>query len=542
MKRLGITAKFVFGSACILVGLGLAVTWYSVSQLHGLLYQQMSQRVEAQTLSWIEANAPQILLSGDPDTLARLVGDLKKREGIAYVILLDTEGRQSAAIGLLQGLMEERRPAAEPDSRMHWRDMKDVQGLRYYELATPISASGTGMSTDLEAMFGVAAQKSTLGELRVGVDRQEFERGVNDLSQQNIALASVLTFLAIGLSFMFAKQMVTPLTLIGRAANRIAGGDLSERVLQGINLKDEVGDLVRNFNQMAMRLEQSREEMDLLYSGLEEKVRERTKELEQANRRLQELDQLKSDFLSTVSHELRTPLTSIKAYAEILLESPAFHEEKQKRFLGIIEKETDRMARLIADLLNLAKIESGTFTWIMGHAELREICRLSAELLAPNALEKTIQLAVATADPQWVLADSDRIQEVVANLLSNAIKFCSRGGHIELRLDRVTTSGPHDRLEGDYVRVAVTDDGPGILPHERERVFERFYQGGRNRVEESGTGLGLTISREIVLHHGGEIWVESEPGAGSTFCFTLPSRLPADAARMQAAESAKREV
>jgi signal transduction histidine kinase len=178
----------------------------------------------------------------------------------------------------------------------------------------------------------------------------------------------------------------------------------------------------------------------------------------------------------------------------------------------------------------------------MGHAELREICRQSAELLAPNALEKTIQLAVATADPQWVLADSDRIQEVVANLLSNAIKFCSRGGHIELRLDRVTTSGPHDRLEGDYVRVAVTDDGPGILPYERERVFERFYQGGRNRVEESGTGLGLTISREIVLHHGGEIWVESEPGAGSTFCFTLPSRLPADAARMQAAESAKREV
>jgi signal transduction histidine kinase len=397
------------------------------------------------------------------------------------------------------------------------------------------------MSTDLGTMFGAAATNPTWGEVRVGVDRQQFEREVSVLVQKNVTPAAVLIFIAIGLSFLFARRMVTPIRLMGRAANQIAAGNLSERVQRGENLQDEVGDLVRNFNRMATRLEENREEMNLLYSGLEEKVRERTSELEQQKRRLQELDQLKSDFLSTVSHELRTPLTSIKAYSEILLDSRNLDPETGTRFLSIIEKETDRMSRLISDLLDLTKIESGTANWMMSDSDLGEIVRAAADLLAPNAAEKRIELQVTSSEPQPVQADADRIQEVITNLIGNGIKFCPRGGRIVVTLDRVATSGPDKRTPGDYAQVAIADNGPGINPDERERVFDKFYQGGKDRSAGSGSGLGLAISREIVLHHQGEIWLESELGVGSTFYFTLPLRLPRDRIETRASESPAEE-
>jgi signal transduction histidine kinase len=405
---------------------------------------------------------------------------------------------------------------------MRWREMNDARGLRYFEVGMPVSTSGIGMNADLGTLFGVAAQIPTWGEVRVGVDRQEFERGVNVLVRKSVALSAALILLAVGLSFVFAKQMVTPIALMGRAANQISAGNLSERVQRGLNLQDEVGDLARNFNRMATRLEENREEMNLLYSGLEEKVRERTKELEQANRRLQELDQLKSDFLSTVSHELRTPLTSVKAYSEILLDSSSLDAETKTYFLGIIEKEADRMSRLISDLLDLTKIESGTATWMMSDSDLGEILRRSVAVLAPNAAEKQIEISVAVSEPQSVWADADRIQEVITNLVGNSVKFCSQGGRIEVKLERATTSGPRDSLLGEYVLMTVEDTGPGMVSEERERVFEKFYQGTKSRSIGPGTGLGLAISKEIVLHHRGEIWVESEPGVGSRFYFTLP--------------------
>jgi signal transduction histidine kinase len=542
MKTLGITAKLVFHSAWILTALGAAVTLYSVSQLRALLHQEMVQRVEAQTLNWIEANTSQIILSGDPQTLDRLVGELKSREGIAYVVLLDAQGRRKAAVAVRKDLRELQENTPDSDNRMRWREMQDADGLRYFELVASISASGTGMSPDLGTLFGAAADNPTWGELRVGVDRQQFDRGVNALVRKNIVLAAVLISVAIGLSFVFAKRMVTPITLMGKVANQIAAGSLSERVHQGDNLRDEVGDLVRNFNHMALRLEENREEMNLLYSRLEEKVRERTKELEQANRKLKELDQLKSDFLSTVSHELRTPLTSIKAYAEILIDSPHLEPATEEHFLDIIDKETNRMSRLISDLLNLEKIESGTTSWTMSNFDLREVIRTSAAVLAPSAAEKRIHLRLHISEPQPVSADPDRVQEVITNLIGNGIKFCSHGGHIEIRLRRSTTSGPDGRLPGDYVRVEVTDDGPGIQPDERLRVFEKFYQGTRNGSDGSGSGLGLAISKEIVLHYKGEIWLDSQTGVGSSFYFTLPLRPTAPAVQTRTPEPAEREA
>jgi signal transduction histidine kinase len=521
MKKLRITAKLVFCSTCILIGLGLAVTVYSVSQLRGLLYQEMVRRVEAQTQNWIEANISPIILSGSAETLNRLVGELKRREGIAYVILLDAHGKPRAATRATDELIVEPSATEEAGFRMRWRMVRDTRGFRYIELSALISASGTGMSPDLDTMFGEVAKSPSRGEVRVGVDRQEFDRGVSALVRKNIALAAVLIVLAVVLSFVFARQMVTPITLMARAANQIAAGNLSERVQRGTNLQDEVGDLVRNFNQMADRLAENREEMNALHADLERKVAERTLELEDANRRLQELDQLKSDFLSTVSHELRTPLTSIKAFAQILLDSP-LDEPTQKRYLDIIDKESDRLTRLITDLLDLAKIERREMSWSMVQADLQEIVAQAVNSLVALSKTQHIRLDIDPSRrlPVWV--DVDRIQQVVTNLVGNAFKFSPESGRIGIRIDERTSSGPHDARPGRYFAVAVSDTGPGVSQEEKERIFKKFYHGPRKYPGRSGTGLGLAISREIVLHHQGEIWVESEPGAGSTFYFTLP--------------------
>jgi len=371
-------------------------------------------------------------------------------------------------------------------------------------------------------MFAAAAPDQSSGEVRVGVDQQVLERSLSVLALRNVALYAVLVLLALVISSVLSRRAITPISLMGRVANQIAAGNLSGRVREGAGLRDEVGELVRNFNQMAARLEENRNEMNLLYAGLEEKVRERTLELEQANARLQELDALKSHFLSIVSHEFRSPLTSIKAFAQILLDSPQADETTRQRFLGIIDKESDRMSRLISDLLDLAKIESGAATWRMGRADLRQIVADASVPLESLAAEKGVALEVSGNGPQPVWADADRLQQVVTNLIQNAVKFCPGGGRIHVRVDRAGSSGPRQTAAGEYGRVAVVDTGPGIPSQDRERVFEKFYQGAGSRSTGPGTGLGLAISKEIVLHHKGEIWVESEPDRGSTFFFTVP--------------------
>jgi signal transduction histidine kinase len=196
----------------------------------------------------------------------------------------------------------------------------------------------------------------------------------------------------------------------------------------------------------------------------------------------------------------------------------------RRRFLGIIDKESDRLTRLISDLLDLAKIESGAVNWRIADTDLRRVVDQAAVSLASLAEEKAIQLRVLECAPMPVKVDADRIQQVVTNLIGNALKFSERSGRVEVQLRGATTSGPRNSLEGDYAVVSIADSGPGIPPEDQERVFERFYRGAKHRPSSPGTGLGLTISREIVLHHQGEIWMESQPGAGSTFYFSLPMR------------------
>lgn len=251
---------------------------------------------------------------------------------------------------------------------------------------------------------------------------------------------------------------------------------------------------------------------------LEEKQAElelATRELRGANERLKELDRLKDDFISTVTHELRTPLTSIRAFSEILHDNPALDVAERTRFLGILVKESERLTRLINQVLDLAKLESGAAEWQNVTVDLREIVDDAVNTTSQLFNVKNVKLDVrlpATSAP--VAADRDRLLQVMLNLLSNSIKFCEPGhGKVVVTVSQ----------RGDLIQVDVADNGIGIARKDQEHIFEKFRQVGDTLTEKPpGTGLGLAICRQIVSHFGGRLWVESEYARGATFSFSLP--------------------
>lgn len=264
-----------------------------------------------------------------------------------------------------------------------------------------------------------------------------------------------------------------------------------------------------------------RKQMEQRIRDYSEELEERLQELEAAYEKLKELDKLKDSFLSTVSHELRTPLTSIKSFAEILL-NYSNDPETQKEFLAIINEETDRLTRLINDVLDIAKIESGRIQWEVSQLNIAEI--IESAMHATHGLVAQGRLSVTVECPPnlpAVWGDRDRIVQVITNLIGNAAKFTPPEGKIWIEAGVLSDEGKGDHA--DMVKVSVTDTGIGIAPEEHRKIFEKFYQVG-NTLEGKpmGTGLGLPICKEIVEHFGGRIWVESERGKGATFSFTLP--------------------
>ncbi|HEU4342908.1 MAG TPA: ATP-binding protein [Candidatus Binatia bacterium] len=236
--------------------------------------------------------------------------------------------------------------------------------------------------------------------------------------------------------------------------------------------------------------------------------------------RLKELDQMKSGFVSNVSHELRTPLTTIKASVDNMLDRLTGDlTEKQVGYLTRVKSNADRLARLINNLLDLSTIEAGKIDLQPTKLPLVSLTKEVAESLRPVAVEKPISLDVAFVDPRvtaW--ADRDKVMQVLMNLVGNALKFTPPRGKVTVGFAR----------SGDqWVQISVADTGPGVPAEEVNKLFDRFYQVGQTGKQKTqGTGLGLAISKALVEMHGGKIWVESEQGKGSTFCFTLPADPP----------------
>ncbi len=323
-------------------------------------------------------------------------------------------------------------------------------------------------------------------------------KGLNWPDKRLVADAELVHFVEVQLS-----------GAIGAASARVM---VASVVIEEALTLDEVRGILDEASQLVVyshRLEQKTHELETA-----------TTELREANERLKELDRLKDDFVSTVTHELRTPLTSIRAFTEILQREPELDLEQRNKFLAVITKEAERLTRLINQVLDLARIESGKANWVESRIDMKEV--ISDTIAAMDQLfrDKNIRVeAQLPANIPAITADLDRMIQVMLNLLSNAVKFCDASdGRIEIGLTE----------HGNWVQVDVRDNGPGVPKQEHEAIFTKFHQAGDALVDKPpGSGLGLHISRQIVNHFGGKMWVESS-GTGACFSFTVPKAASAD--------------
>ncbi|MFG1202169.1 ATP-binding protein [Xanthobacter aminoxidans] len=304
--------------------------------------------------------------------------------------------------------------------------------------------------------------------------------------------------------------------LVDLVERRIAGvvGSASARVLVAAVADEEplgAGDVMDILNEAS--------QLRVYARALEEKSRSleiASAELSAANAQLRTLDELKDDFMSSVTHELRTPLTAIRALSELMLDTPDMESEQRQDFLRIIVGESERLGRLVNQVLDMAKIESGHAEWHSTDVDLRTLVADAVKATAELARAKGAEIVLTAPDAvPTVKADPDRLTQVMLNLISNAAKFVpAQGGRIDVRLS----------ADADGLEVQVQDNGPGVPPADRDTIFEKFRQGGDALNRPPGTGLGLPISRRIVDHFGGKIWLDQREGKGACFAFRLPLR------------------
>ena len=327
-------------------------------------------------------------------------------------------------------------------------------------------------------------------------------------------LGTALNHMATRLEGMIEREKSARQELQQRVTNlleftdRVVAGDLNGHAEAGQD--DEMGRLTLAVNEMVRHLRIILED--------ERSVRERLErsraELEDANEKLKELDKMKSEFLNTVSHELRTPLTAIKAFAEILLDNAGEDPETQVEFLGIINKEADRLTRLINNLLDLSRIEAGRMNWHFEPCDLEDIANSATETLRLAAEKKGVDYKVVhEAQGLPVHGDHDKMVQVFTNLIGNALKFTPTGGAVTVTTRRV----------GERAEVVVSDSGMGIAPEFHATIFEKFGQVDTSETREiKGSGLGLPIARSIVEAHKGTLTLDSDVGKGARFIVRLP--------------------
>jgi len=363
------------------------------------------------------------------------------------------------------------------------------------------------------------AATERIGTIRLGLSRQPILDRL-ELSKSNTMQLVLVAILAGAFAAgMMIRSFLRPVTRLIEATEQIGQGRF-DTVASQVPVNGEFRALATALDSMSAALRDMRGRLVDANGLLEQKVAERTAELQNALDELQVLDRMKDEFLSSVSHEFKTPLTSIRASAEILREFQDEPPETRNEFVDMVLQESERLTQLVNDILDLVKIESGELQWSLDQVDVMELAENALKQLRPFLDEHHLKATIVRREAiPMIRGDRERIHQVVTNLLSNAIKFSHEGGSVEVRAS----------VKGSAVQVAIKDQGIGIEPKDQQKVFDRFRQVGDTLTEKpNGTGLGLPICKNIIERHGGSIWVESQLEEGSVFHFTLPMAGPSD--------------
>ncbi|HEY7003613.1 MAG TPA: HAMP domain-containing sensor histidine kinase [Gaiellaceae bacterium] len=407
----------------------------------------------------------------------RSVDEARSAPGFAAPILEEATGSRIyyAGVEIFPGETSGLRPLSV--SLLN-RDLLEAGKVQTFEFVPPDTDR-----TYFAAAYPIMLGGETFGALVVAKPRAELqERWLVLLGRMAIALVVGLV-VAAGLVWYLSRRLTKPVLALSRAADEVAAGRYDIELPQP-RTTDEIGHLTERFAEMTQTLAASQR-------------RER-------------------NFLMVVSHELRTPLTAIRGHVDALLEGVAQDEETREASLRVIGAESEQLARLVGDVLDLARMEADQFTLEEDEVELRRLLEQAYESFGEEARRRGIEYDCSLDADPVLETDGDRMLQIVSNLLDNAFAWTPDGGRVDLRLT----------ANNGTIAVSVSDSGPGIAPEERERIFRPFWSRAG-----SGTGLGLPIALELAHALGGELTLESQIGKGSTFELRLPSPTPYAATR-----------
>lgn len=324
----------------------------------------------------------------------------------------------------------------------------------------------------------ISRQNTTISALRFVTSLERVDDQLSVIMTIALGVSCFLLIVVILMGAYFLKSICVPLAQISQTAKKLATGDFSERI--PVTSRDEIGQLSTAFNDMANELENS--------------------------------EQIKNDFISSVSHELRTPLTAIKGWSETL--AGGYDPETFSKGMKVIVGETVRLERMVEELLDFSRIQSGRFTMQM--AVIDVIAELEDALLIYNDEAKKENISLSYNEPEFMCAvngDKNRLRQVFINIIDNALKYTESGGSVE-----VLAETQQDKNQG-FVVISVSDTGVGIAAEDLPKVKQKFYKANNNK---HGSGIGLAVADEIVSMHGGTLEVESRLGVGTTVTIALP--------------------
>jgi signal transduction histidine kinase len=348
------------------------------------------------------------------------------------------------------------------------------------EYARRVVAANGGAPAIMEVALPVSLDGRLVGVIYVSQLLRDTAAVLYDLRLRLLLSTGIAALLSGIIGLALSQAVARPVRRLTLAAQAVAGGDLDQQV--PARSRDELGLLSRTFNEMTARLKSAR--------------------------------QMQTDFVANVSHELRTPLTAMKGMLETLRDGAIDDPEVRDRFLGTVEEETDRLIRLVNDLLTLSRADSQVLDLRLEAVDLAQLTRRAIERLEPQAAARSVAVSIQAAGASMVHADPDRVEQILVNLLSNALQYSHAGGQVMVAID------PSDL---SWARVRVQDQGIGIPTAELQRIGQRFYRADRARSRAAGgSGLGLAIARALVEAHGGQLHIDSQEGQGTQVTFTLP--------------------
>jgi two-component system, sensor histidine kinase and response regulator len=458
------------------------------------------------------------------DALRTVVDGARMDPDFAYVVVQNADKHpliQEAKDQVASGVMAN----APQATGASFSDLIDQRsGRRYIDIRVVIRSQA---KTDLFADESPSQRPNKMiGELRLGLSETRLTAELYEYLLWIGSVTCAVALVGIAVTFFCIRRIIRPVQSLVKATEQIAGGDFQQSVPVASN--DEIGTLAESFNGMVQQLASSQEEVQRYQHTLEAQVEERTRKLEEKTReavdlaqKAQTANQAKTEFLANMSHEIRTPLNGIMGMTQLLRLTPL--TEKQQRFVDIADRSSVNLLDVVNDILDFSKIEANKLQLENSDFDLQELMDEVMDLFAHRVESKKIELAskIHGDVPTCLRGDATRVRQILVNLLGNSVKFTERGEIV------VSVSRVEEQADQVTLRLEVRDTGIGIAPAVHEKIFEAFSQAdGSTTRKFGGTGLGLTIVKQLVGLMKGTIGLESSLGMGSMFWFQIPFNRP----------------